>query len=169
MKLELHRDPAVFENLKSEWNALAEKGVSRVPFVWAEYQRAWWRYCGGGEWPLAELLVVTARATDGQLLGIAPLFFAKNLDGRLALLFVGSIEISDYLDLVVAREQVDAFGAALLDRLTEPDVPDWEVLDLYNLPESSPTRSARARAPQVGGWGAVEQVRQPAPGIAPVA
>jgi len=165
MKLELHRDPAVFETLKVEWNTLAEKGVTRVPFVWAEYQRAWWQHRGGGEWPEAELLVVIARADDGQLIGIAPLFFAKNLDGRPALLFVGSIEISDYLDLVVAREQVDAFSAALLDRLTEPDVPDWEVLDLYNLPESSPTRSALARAARDRGWQAVEQVLQPVPVI----
>jgi len=166
MKLELHRDPTVFEKLKLEWNALAEKGVTRVPFVWAEYQSAWWKYCGGGEWSQAELLVVTARATDSTLLGVAPLFFAKNLDGRPALLFVGSIEISDYLDLVVAREQMDAFCAALLDRLTEPDVPDWEVLDLYNLPESSPTRSALARAARKCGWQAVEQVLQPVPVIA---
>ena len=161
MKLELHRDPAVFETLKVDWNTLAEKGVTRVPFVSAEYQRAWWQHRGGGEWPEAELLVITARADEGQLIGIAPLFFAKNLDGRPALLFVGSIEISDYLDLVVAREQADSFCAALLDRLTEPDVPDWEVLDLYNIPESSPTRSALARAARDRGWPSVEQVLQP--------
>ncbi len=40
MKVELHREPSVFETLRDEWNALLEKSVTRVPFLRAEYQRA---------------------------------------------------------------------------------------------------------------------------------
>jgi CelD/BcsL family acetyltransferase involved in cellulose biosynthesis len=165
MQFELHRDPAIFEQLKGEWNALLDRSVTRVPFLRAEYQQAWWAERGGGEWPQAELLVVTARGDDGALLGIAPLFGARNREGRAALLLVGSIEISDYLDLVVSREQAEAFCAGLLDRLSADDVPAWEVLDFYNLPASSPTRAALGRAAGAHGWAAGEQLLMPVPVI----
>jgi CelD/BcsL family acetyltransferase involved in cellulose biosynthesis len=163
MKIEIYRDPSAFEALGQGWNALLEKSVTRVPFLRAEYQRAWWKHRGGGEWPEAELIVAAARAEDRQLAGVAPLFFAKNREGRPALLLVGSIEISDYLDCLVPRAQVDAFCAALLDRLAQPDLPEWEVLDLYNLPASSPTRAAFGRAAAERGWSAAERVLEPVP------
>jgi CelD/BcsL family acetyltransferase involved in cellulose biosynthesis len=165
MQFEIHRDPAIFDQLRAEWNALVDRGVTRVPFLRAEYQQAWWAARGGGEWPEAELLVVTARAADGALVGVAPLFAARNRDGRAALLLIGSIEISDYLDVVVLREQVDEFCTGLLDRLAGDDVPVWEVLDWYNLPAASPTRAALARAASARGWAAGEQLLMPVPAI----
>jgi CelD/BcsL family acetyltransferase involved in cellulose biosynthesis len=165
MQFELHRDPQVFEQLRAEWNALLDRAVTRVPFLRAEYQQAWWAERGGGEWPQAELLVVTARGDDGAMLGIAPLFHASNREGRPALLLVGSIEISDYLDFVVAREQLEAFCTGLLGRLADDDVPAWEVLDLYNVPAPSPTRAALGRAAAARGWAAGEQVLMPVPVI----
>jgi CelD/BcsL family acetyltransferase involved in cellulose biosynthesis len=165
MKIDLHRDPSIFASLHSEWNALLENSVTRVPFLRAEYQGAWWQHRGGGEWPEAQLLVATARGEGRELLGIAPLFFSQNRDGRPALLLVGSIEISDYLDLVVARPHADAFCTGLLERLAESDVPGWEVLDLYNLPASSPTRAALGRAASARQWNAAEAVLEPVPAI----
>lgn len=166
MQIELQRDPVVFENLASEWNALVERGVTRVPFLRAEYQAVWWAGRGGGEWPAdAELLVAVGRDEAGAVRGIAPLFHARNREGRPALLLVGCIEISDYLDLIVARPDAEAFCTSLLERLCAPDVPAWEVLDLYNLPENSPTRAALARAAAARGWPASEQVLQPVPAI----
>jgi len=165
MQFEIHRDPGIFDQLKIEWNALLDGGVTRVPFLRAEYQQAWWSERGGGEWPQAELLVVSARAGDGALVGIAPLFQAKNREGRPALLLIGSIEISDYLDFVVAREQVEAFCSGLLDRLAADDAPVWQVLDFYNIPASSPTRSALGRAAGAHGWAAGEQLLMPVPAI----
>ena len=165
MNIELHRHPSVFESLRTEWNSLLDRSVSRVPFLRAEYQRGWWAHRGGGEWPQAELLVATARDTSGNLVGLAPLFAAKNRDGRPALLLGGSIEISDYLDVLVERAQAEPFFAALLERLLQPDVPAWEVLDLYNIPEASPTRAALGRAASTCGWLATEHVLEPVPAI----
>lgn len=164
MELELHRDAEIFDRLGAEWNALVEGGQCRVPFLRAEYQRAWWAGRGGGEWPEAELCVVTARRA-GQLVGVAPLFAARNGDGRPALLLVGSVEISDYLDLIVARADCEAFCQALLERLTAGDGPAWEVLDLYNLPAVSPTRAALARAAAACGWAVTETTLEPVPAI----
>jgi CelD/BcsL family acetyltransferase involved in cellulose biosynthesis len=165
MQFELHRDPAVFGQLHAEWNALLDRSVTRVPFLRAEYQQAWWGERGGGEWPQAELLVVTARGDDGSLVGVAPLFQARNRDGRPALLLIGSIEISDYLDFVVAREHVEEFCSGLLDRLAGDDGPVWEVLDFYNVPAPSPTRAALGRAASARGWAAGEQLLMPVPAI----
>lgn len=165
MKIEFYRDPSIFESLHTEWNTLLDRSVTRVPFLRAEYQRAWWAHRGGGEWPQAELLVAVARSEGGELNGIAPLFAARNREGRPALLLVGSIEISDYLDLIVPRAQAGAFCAALLGRLAQPDVPAWEVLDLYNLPEASPTRAALGRAAKERNWPASEKILEPTPVI----
>jgi len=165
MEFELHRDSAVFAELHDEWNALVERCATQVIFLRAEYQAAWWAGRGGGEWPQAELLVVTARDEAGALVGLAPLFRATNRDGRPALLLVGSIEISDYLDFIVPRAAAAEFCTGLLVRLTAPDVPEWEVLDLYNVPATSPTRAALAQAAAVRGWAAGEQLLQPVPVI----
>jgi CelD/BcsL family acetyltransferase involved in cellulose biosynthesis len=166
MQIELYQDPVIFEQLRAEWNALLERSVTRVPFLRAEYQQAWWHGRGGGEWPDAELLVAAGRGAHGELLGVAPLFRAQDTAGRPALLLVGSVEISDYLDFVVSRELVEAFCIALLERLEAPDVPAWEVLDLYNVPAPSPTRSALARAAAARSWTVGEQLLQPVPAIA---
>jgi CelD/BcsL family acetyltransferase involved in cellulose biosynthesis len=165
MKLELHRDGKVFAEWQAEWNALLARGVCRTPFLRAECQRAWWQHRGGGEWPQAELLVVAARDEAGQLAGVAPLFVTRTPEQRSELMLVGSHEICDYLDLVVAPGDVDAFAAALLDRLAAPDVPAWQVLNLYNLPTASPTRAALARAASARGWSAAEKLLHPTPTI----
>ena len=163
MDLELHREARAFVDLRAEWNALLEHGVCRAPFLRAEYQQAWWQHRGGGEWPEAELLLLAARDNAGRLVGVAPLFAAPSAEQRPAVMMVGSHEISDYLDLIVARPDLDAFAAAVLDRLTGPDMPAWQTFDLYNLPAASPTRAALARAALARGWNAAERQLQKTP------
>jgi CelD/BcsL family acetyltransferase involved in cellulose biosynthesis len=162
MLLDLYSTAAVFERLGAEWNALLERGVCRVPFLRAEFQGAWWQHRGGGEWPEAELLVITARDEAGRLVGVAPLFRAQSA-GRRAVLLVGSHEISDFLDIIVEPKDLEAFAGALLDRLAAPDAPGWDVLDLYNLPATSPSRPALARAAVARGWAVTEQPLAPTP------
>ena len=125
--------------LEEEWNALLVRSANSVPFLRYEYQSAWWQTLGGGEWPQGELLIVTGRQDDGQLFGIAPLFFTKNREGNPALMFIGSIEISDYLDVIAPVGQLKLFLEGVLDCLTHTNVPEWEVIDLYNLIDTSPT------------------------------
>jgi CelD/BcsL family acetyltransferase involved in cellulose biosynthesis len=163
MKLEWQRDPNIFEVLQAEWNDLLARSITRVPFLRAEYQRAWWQHRGGGEWPEAELRVATARDEAGKLIGVAPLFVAPDPHKRRALMLVGSHAISDYLDLIVAQPDLEAFATALFDGLTAPDAPAWEVLDLYNLPAASPTRAGLARAASARGWGVAEQPLEQTP------
>lgn len=139
MELTLHT--TFPDDLRHEWNALLEESISHVPFLRFEYLKTWWQHRGGGEWPHAELAVVTAREA-GRLIGIAPLFHTPDHDGRPTLMLLGSIEISDYLDLIVREADLSHFLDHLLPFLTQSSLPAWDALDLYNLVESSPSLPA---------------------------
>ncbi len=144
-------------SLEKEWNDLLALSASRVPFLRHEYVTAWWQGLGGGEWPHGELYVVTARQEDGSLVGIAPLFVTDNLDGEPALMLLGSIEISDYLDVIARPEDLPRFMDALLTHLASESLPAAHLLDWYNLLESSPTLQALQAASQKLGWSYTQQ------------
>jgi CelD/BcsL family acetyltransferase involved in cellulose biosynthesis len=166
MKLQVYRNLQDLELLAKSWNQLVEESASHVPFLRYEYLTSWWQTLGGGEWENGDLFVVVARTEDGDINGIAPLFFTKNLDGKPALMFLGSIEISDYLDVIVRPDDLPNFVDALLEFLTESGVPAWEVLDLYNLLEDSPTLEVlKDSAARLGLTHTQEQL-QPAPRVA---
>ena len=165
MQFSILRSLPEVEALAGEWNALLEQGASAVPFLRHEYLTAWWQTLGGGEWPAGELCVVTARQADGTLVGIAPLFFTQNRAGLPALLLLGSVEISDYLDLIVMPQDLPAFVEGLLELLAGPQAPAWQVLDLYNLLDTSPTLAALTSAAEGRGWRTAEEHLQHCPYI----
>ena len=147
-----------------EWNDLLQGSVSDNPFLRYEYQRAWWEHRGGGEWQNAQLVLVTARE-DEKLIGIAPLFIS-DYDGQSALLLNGSIEISDYLDLIVRMDDHARFITGLLDFLASSLPDNWSGLDWYNLPDSSPTLAALKAESTQRGWTHHEEMYRPTPRIA---
>jgi CelD/BcsL family acetyltransferase involved in cellulose biosynthesis len=164
MEFKLHTQFENLEPLAREWDALLAESVTDTPFLRFEYLRDWWQTLGGGEWPQAELAVVTANESD-RLVGIAPLFQAINRDGQPALLLLGSIEISDYLDLIVRPADLPRFVSGLLDFLAS-NLPDsWRALDWYNLPEASATLPALEEESVKRGWTFTRETYQPAPYI----
>ena len=152
-------------NLEKEWNDLLGISASHVPFLRHEYITAWWQGLGGGEWSRGELYIITARADDGNLIGIAPLFETENRDGESALMLLGSIEISDYLDLIARPQDIPAFLEAILDYLARDEAPASNLLDLYNLLDSSPTLPALQAAADKFGWKYSQQPLQHCPYI----
>jgi CelD/BcsL family acetyltransferase involved in cellulose biosynthesis len=162
MNYTLHSDFSEFD--PNEWNALLIESVTDVPFLRYEYQRIWWQHRGGGEWQDAELVLIAARE-NGTLIGIAPLFLAR-YDSRPALLLNGSIEISDYLDVIVRRDDHARFLSGLLDFLAS-NLPDaWSALDWYNLPDDSPTLAALQVESSKRGWTHHQEIYRPTPRIA---
>src|SRR5262245_13402875 len=141
MNFKLHKDFSEFD--ATTWNALVEESIADTPFSRFEYLNEWWKTLGGGEWKSAELVLVSAAEND-QFIGIAPLFIAEYY-GRAALMLVGSIEISDYLDLIVREQDLSRFLSGLIDfletlnRAGQPRPYEWSALDWYNLPDNSPT------------------------------
>src|SRR5512145_2121091 len=102
MEFILHEDFSEID--PATWNALVQHSIADTPFSRHEYLSEWWKTLGGGEWGRSEiappLLVLVSATENDQLVGLAPLFI-EEWDGRRALMLVGSIEISDYLALIV--------------------------------------------------------------------
>ncbi len=147
MQLEIYTDASGFATLKEEWNALLQRSVSNTLFLTWEWQTVWWQYLGEGD-----LFVVAGRSEGETLAGITALFRSKAADGARELSFVGCVDVSDYLDLVVAPEHLEEFSVALLDWLGSPDAPAWDRLALCNIPEFSPTYSRLAELAQARGY-----------------
>ena len=106
-----------------------------------EWQTTWWEALGTGD-----LWIVAFRTPDtNELVGIAPLYLTERESGAYAgkrvFTLVGCIEVSDYLDLLIAQGWETAVYTALLAWLHSPDAPAWDVVDLCNLPEVSLTYS----------------------------
>lgn len=139
--------------ISEQWDQLLQCcSASHVPFLRYEYLKTWWETLGGGEWKKGELFIVLAHTDQGELVGIAPLFFTKNRENEPALMLLGSIEISDYLDFIVRTDVTQEFADGLLGFLSKVDNPVWYALDLYNILDNSPTLSALEKAAQKQNW-----------------
>lgn len=151
-------------SLKGQWNDLLQQSASHVPFLTFEYLQAWWQTRGGGEWPQDSTLVIITACEGDQLVGAAPLFQADNILGQPALMFVGAIEVSDFLDFIVKPQDLPGFLTGLLDFLiNEDDLPPWDLLNLYNLLKESPTLEALEAEAGRRGWTHQQIHLQPAP------
>jgi len=138
MQFQIHTDFPY--SLATEWNALLAESTTHVPFLRSEYIAEWWASRGGGEWPDdSQLAIITAYEKD-RLIGIAPLFIAEHEDKK-QLLLLGSIEISDYLDLICRAEDSDRFCTGVLQFIMDNFVSNGAIagIDLYNIVEDSPT------------------------------
>ena len=162
MNFKLHRDFSEIDSLT--WNKLVEQSIADTPFSRYEYLSEWWKTLGGGEWNSVELVLVSAYEND-QLVGIAPLFIAE-YDGQQAVLLVGSIEISDYLDLIVREADLPLFLSGLIDFLASSLAGNWSALDWYNLPDNSLTLPALKAESERRGWNYHEEIYRPTPRIA---
>jgi CelD/BcsL family acetyltransferase involved in cellulose biosynthesis len=148
MDFTFHKD---FSELDpAEWNTLLAESVHDVPFLRYEYLSTWWATRGGGEWPQAELALVSARKND-KLTGIAPLFLTEH-EGQQSLMLLGSIEISDYLDLIVSADHLSCFLSGLLDTLASDSALAWSGIDWYNLPDDSLTLAVLEAESVKRGW-----------------
>jgi len=162
MDFKLHKD---FSEINAaDWNILVERSIADTPFSRYEYLAEWWKTLGGGEWQNAELVLVSASEND-QLIGIAPLFIAE-YDGQQALMLIGSIEISDYLDLIVREADLSRFLAGFIDFLASASAGNWSVIDWYNLPDNSLTLAALKAESDKRGWSYHEEIYRPTPRIA---
>lgn len=161
MNYTLHSD---FSEINPQsWNNLLTESISDSPFMRYEYQTAWWQQRGGGEWQNAQLVLISASAGE-KLIGIAPLFIAE-YEGQRAVLLNGSIEISDYLDVIVRPADHAQFISGLLDFLASNLTDNWSALDWYNLPDSSPTLAVLKAESAQRKWKHHEEMYRPTPRI----
>ncbi len=166
MQLEIITTLDKFNAIAADWNQLLTTSATNVPFLRHEYLSAWWHMLGGGEWPHGELYIVIAQTEDGQLVAAAPLFLTKGSTGERVMMFLGSFEISDYLDFISPADQLAPFLAALFAHLNGPDSPTWDVIDLYNILDHSNTPAELKILAEKHNLLINQEILQPAPRIA---
>ena len=132
MEITAYTDPAVFDELADEWNALLAQAPIDCVFYTREWQKTWWQAYQPGE-----LLILTCRH-DKQLVGIAPLFITESARGK-STQIIGCVDVTDYLDFIIDRDHLQAALAAIADFLSEQR-SSLGLLDLCNIPADSPTR-----------------------------
>lgn len=145
MRVDLFNDTTGFDRLAGEWDELLARAIVPSLFLTHRWQRTWWNHLGSGD-----LLLIAIRDDAGRLAGIAPLFRSDG-DSR-SISFVGCVDISDYLDVIVDRAVADDVYRTLWNFLTGPGAPGWDVLNLCNIPDRSPTYTRLAGLAQLSGY-----------------
>jgi CelD/BcsL family acetyltransferase involved in cellulose biosynthesis len=119
-----------FDGLADEWNILLPTNATNVPFLSWQWISTWWAaYQPGALW------VFTARDAAGKLAGVAPCFIETESN---VLREIGCVDVTDYLDLIVASEHREAFCEGLAACLTE-NKNTFSRLNLCNVPQGTPT------------------------------
>ncbi|MDQ5951737.1 MAG: Acetyltransf 6 protein [Patescibacteria group bacterium] len=134
MQTSIYTDSQIFTDLQTEWLDLQGRSVTNYVFQSPQFQGAWWNTLGEGE-----LSIITVRDENNQLVGLAPLYMQQNDQGKKELCFIGCVNVSDYLDILVDSQHQTQVYESLTKVLTE-ELTDWECMFLCSLPESSPTR-----------------------------
>lgn len=142
LKSQLHIGPAVFEDIASEWNSLVEESLINTPFQRLDYQKSWWQNLGPGS-----LYTVTLRENTGRLVGIGS-FFLKDE----TLFLNGSVEETDYLDIIARPEDAEIVWESILDCLNNNDLLNWNCIYLCNVPANSPTHDILPRLAESRGF-----------------
>jgi len=158
MKTTSYTTADVFDSLAPEWNDLLHASEADTPFLTHAWQIAYWRTLGEGT-----LRVIAVRDDGGALIGIAPLYAAA-IDGKPSLRFVGGADPSDYLDVIIARGREAEVGAVMVDALAMD--ADWARIDLYNVPETSSTRTWLAQVASARGWTVTDERQVVSPVLA---
>jgi len=127
-----YRTALAFLELESLWRELLPQApMQRVFYTW-EWQKTWWEAYEPGE-----LWILVCR-DEGAAVGIAPLFISEAEGGR-AVQIIGCVDVTDYLDFIVAEGRMDAVYTAFADYFSQQRA-QFDRLDFCNIPDDSPTR-----------------------------
>ncbi len=127
MQFSVLQNDSAFDALDSSWRALIPQSYADTPFQTPEFLKNWWSTRGGGEWADPALWLGTARDGTGDVHGVAPLFRRQDDQGVPNYMFLGSVEIADYLDFIVREADAPDFLDQVLDQLKtqEPGELFW--------------------------------------------
>src|ERR1035437_704853 len=112
LDVEAFGDDSAFVSLRPEWEGLEQRAAEDNIFLTYLWQHSWWHDLGEGQ-----LDLVTFR-DQGRLVGLAPTYREK-VGGFPAVRFVGGLEVSDYLGILVEPGYESAVGRAFLEHCLE--------------------------------------------------
>lgn len=150
MRVDVIRETRDFLALRGEWRRLCASGRARVFNTW-EWLFGWHQHLGRQR----RLFILTVRDEAGALAGVLPLSIEEQRWGgaRLRWLrFLGDASVgSDYLDAVLRPGD----EASLMEALTEALARtwrEWDVLELSDMEETSPTVELLGARCRSRGW-----------------
>lgn len=118
-----------FQQLRPEWDALAERVTFTTPFLRFKWNATWWKHWGGGH----QLRIILVREGDGRLVGIAPFYLSRNpwfkLRARRMGLLADTHTGSDYLGPLVQSGYEQRAGRVIADALIDTR-QEWDYLEL---------------------------------------
>ncbi|MEL7235223.1 MAG: GNAT family N-acetyltransferase, partial [Chloroflexota bacterium] len=113
--------------------------IKDTPFNTWEWNSAWWAAYHPGD-----PHVVTVTADDGTLLGIAP-WFIENGDAGRVVRFIGHVDVTDYMDMIVDSTQREAVFRCFADYLKNA-TDAFDSIGIANIMEDSPSYTEFADA-----------------------
>lgn len=168
-----------FDALATEWNPLLSRSRFNSFFLTYEWQTTWWSYLGHGD-----LWIVAFRdSKTDELVAIIPLYQyirqAHSADQEDSatnsvtsngpatessiLTLVGCLEVSDYLDAIIAAGWERQVYRCFTEWLRSDGAPQWDRLDLCNLPEASQSYELGAAIFSEAGWSVTVKQEDVAP------
>ena len=132
LRLEVVKEFGRMCELRGEWSAFNLNAPCSTPFQTPEWLFNWWKHFGSGE-----LKVLVFRDSNGEFIGVIPLFL-HHWEGRKQLTLLGS-GISDYLEPAIALEHRGEAMDCLREYLVAD--ADWGVCNLQDLTSDSPLES----------------------------
>ena len=134
MRVEVFTAVSAFQDLRAEWCQLLSQLPFQSVFFTPQWQETWWRHFGATR----QLHMLTVRASDGTLQGLAPLMSSSGIDGTSRLELLGDLELCDYLDVLMVPAWQREVGSAVVEYLVGNGGDEMEVC-LQNLSQHSST------------------------------
>lgn len=117
-------DDLALAALRDDWNALA----GSVPFRRYEWLAAWWRHFRR---PSDELFVPLVYDADGQIIGLAPWYIARDRWLGRVVRFLGSGKVcSEYVTVLAAAGAEELVAHTLAEWLATEAAARWDAVDL---------------------------------------
>ena len=117
---------ASYRDREEQWQNLLSTSAVDTLFTTPQWQKIWWEQFGDG----AEMFLLSLNGQNG-IEGMASLARRER-----KITFIGSQDLFDYNDFLVAKGAESRFYSCLLNHL---DGEEWETLELSSVPEDSPT------------------------------
>jgi CelD/BcsL family acetyltransferase involved in cellulose biosynthesis len=158
MQVTAYTDASAFDVLQSEWNDLVRCSQADMIFSTWEWHSHWWQaYHPGDLWILAV-------RDNEKLLGIASFFVEQHPEHGSLCRIVGSVDVTDYMDLIIHRDHLQVVYQTFSDYLFQHNT-HFDVLDLCNIPQDSPTYTHFVDVLQSTGFAVTTEQQETCPTI----
>lgn len=134
MKVVAYTTLEAFEGLRDSWRELLQRAYTNTIFSTWEWHYTWWQAYQAGE-----LWILGIYDELQQLKGIGSFFIVPDEARGRVLKFIGSEDVTDYLDLIIDRHHAEQTLEALANFLKNSAGSCFDAIEWCNVMEESPT------------------------------